>query len=62
MPGIIIGIADVVEADRQTVVSGIGIVGRQVAVPCSGSGVSSRAKMRLVEVMPFIATWKNEPS
>ena len=30
--------------------------------PRSGSGVSSSAKIRLVEVMPFIATWKYEPN
>ena len=31
-------------------------------IPCAGIGVSSNAKIRLVEVMPFIATWKNEPN
>ncbi len=30
--------------------------------PCSGSGASSSAKIRFVDVMPFIATWKYEPS
>lgn len=31
-------------------------------LPCSGSGASSSAKIRFVDVMPFIATWKYEPS
>ena len=31
-------------------------------IPCAGIGVSSNAKIRLVEVMPFIATWKNDPN
>ena len=31
-------------------------------IPCAGIGVSSNAKIRLVEVIPFIATWKNEPN
>ena len=33
-----------------------------VPSPRSGSGASSNAKMRLLEVMPFIATWKYDPS
>lgn len=68
--GAVIGIADVVEADGDSAIGlgtglgtgispGIGASGgRQRGSAVGGLGVSSRAKIRLVEVMPFIATWK----
>lgn len=68
--GAVIGIADVVEADGDSAIGlgpglGTGISpdistsgGRQRGSAMGGLGVSSRAKIRLVEVMPFIATWK----